>query len=109
MINSLPVERHEDDRRLLIEWIKDFPLRASKIVIAKDNCNIGQHYHSKKDEVFYLLKGYGRVTLDGDTDEMNEGDIVFVGRGIVHSFWLEKESILLGCGTKPFDPDDELH
>lgn len=107
MINSLPTHKHSDDRRILIEWIKDFPVRTCKALIIKKDCMLGDHYHKNKDEIFYLLYGSGEVTLNGETEKLKEGDIVFAGRGIKHTFKLKKQSILLEAGTKPFDPKDD--
>ena len=107
MINSLPVTTHEDERRTLIEWVKDFPVRSCKVVITKSPQSIGNHYHKNKDEIFYLLKGSGEFTQDGETSSLNEGDVVYVPAGSEHSFKLSEGAILLGAATKPFDENDE--
>lgn len=106
-INSLPVSKHEDDRRILVEWLKDFPVKSCKVLVAKDDCEVGNHHHKIKDEIFYLLKGKGTVTLNGESETIKEGDVIYVPKDTIHSFVLEKDSILLGAGTKPYDPDDE--
>ena len=107
MINSLPTEKHADERRILIEWIKDFPIRTCKAILLKKDATIGDHYHKEKDEIFYLLYGSGEVTLDGVTEKLKDGDIVFAGKGTKHTFKLKKNSILLEAGTKPFDKEDD--
>lgn len=107
MINSLPVHKHSDDRRILIEWVKDFPVRTCKALVAKKDCVLGDHYHKEKDEIFYLFFGEGEVTLDGKTEKLKEGDIVFAERGQKHTFKLKKHAILLEAGTKPFDENDD--
>lgn len=107
MINSLPVHKHDDDRRTLTEWVKDFPLRTCKVLEVKQDSRLGDHYHKEKDEIFYLLKGHGFVTLGDKTDELRQGDIVFAHRGTKHTFELKKGSILLEAGTKPFDKSDD--
>ncbi len=105
---KLPTVKHEDERRTLIEWVKDTPFKSAKIVIAKDELPLGEHYHTKKDEMFYLLTGKGTMALDGVKSEFNEGDCIFIKRGTVHTFILSAGSILLGVGTEPFDPHDEI-
>lgn len=107
MINSLPAVKHEDNRRTLVEWIKDFPVRSCKVVITKSIQDIGDHYHNDKDEIFYLLKGSGILTLDGRTETFKEGDTAFIPRGSRHTFRLEEGAIMLGAGTKPYDEHDE--
>lgn len=100
--------RHEDQRRVLIEWVQDYAIRACKVAIIKEDLELGNHYHKNKDEIFYLLSGGGEIELDGKRSSIKEGDKVFIPRGTRHSFWLTKGSILLGAGTEPFDPNDEI-
>lgn len=107
MINSLPTHRHEDDRRVLTEWVRDFPLRTCKALEVKQDSILGDHFHKEKDEVFYLLKGSGFVTLDSDRTELKVGDVIYAARGVKHTFELAKDSILLEAGNKPFDPTDD--
>lgn len=107
MINSLPVETHEDDRRVLIEWVKDFPLRTCKVIILKEDATVGNHYHKKRDEIFFLLQGKGEVELDGKREALKLGDVVYAGRGTKHSFHLVSGSILLEAGSKPYDKKDD--
>ena len=107
MINSLPTHKHEDNRRILTEWVMDFPLRTCKVLEVKEDSTLGDHYHKEKDEIFYLFKGSGEVTLAGTTELLKEGDIVFARRGIKHTFKLKKDSILLEAGNKPFDKSDD--
>jgi mannose-6-phosphate isomerase-like protein (cupin superfamily) len=103
--------KHEDERRILIEWVRDYPVRFCKAIIIKSGTEIGDHYHKEKEEIFYLLKGMGTVALDGATRDFKEGDCIFIPKGQNHSFKLEEGSILLGAATKPYDPKDvyELH
>jgi mannose-6-phosphate isomerase-like protein (cupin superfamily) len=98
--------KHEDDRRILIEWVRDYPVRFCKAIIIKSGTEIGDHYHKKKDEIFYLLKGSGTVTLGDLTYSFQEDTSIFIPRKQNHSFKLKKGSILLGAATKPYDPED---
>lgn len=107
MINSLPTTKHEDDRRVLIEWLRDFNVRSCKVLVAKEKCDVGNHHHKLKDEIFYLLKGRGKATLDEKEESIKEGDVIFVPRNTTHSFILEEGSVLLGAGTRPYDTNDE--
>lgn len=107
MINSMPVHRHVDHRRILTEWVKDFHVRNCKVIETLEDCELGNHYHKEKDELFYLFKGSGVVELDGKAEPLEEGDTVFVGRETKHTFKLKKDSILLEAGTKPFDKSDD--
>src|SRR3990167_2349136 len=104
------METHEDERRTLIEWIKDEPFRSAKVVIAKKEAELGNHYHRNKDETFLLLKGVAKRVKIGDVEELNvEGPKKWIVlRNSPHTFVLERGAILLGVGSKPFDPKDEI-
>lgn len=43
------------------------------------------HLHEQGDELFYVVSGRGTATLGDTTDEIGEGDVVFVPRRAVHS------------------------
>ena len=108
---NFPISKHEDKRRVLIEWVKDFPFRSAKIVIAKSNLPMGKHYHRNKDELYYMLKGtmtYTLTTSEVITKDLLEGETLFIPRGVGHTFILYPDSILLGAQTEPFDQNDEI-
>lgn len=108
MFNTLPVTKHDDQRRTLIEYVQNLPIRSCKALLIKEDTTVGNHYHKFKDEVFYLLKGYGSVLLgEGEMHPLQEGDIVYAPRGVKHIFNLHKDSILLEAGSEPFDPNDD--
>ncbi len=43
------------------------------------------HLHEQGDELFYVVSGRGTATLGDTTDEIGEGDVVFVPRRAAHS------------------------
>lgn len=101
---------HEDERRKLIEWIQNDTFKTAKVVIAKGNQVVGNHYHLKKDEAFLLLSGKAKRVIIGD---MEEKDILplkkwYVPRGTYHLFELAEGSILLGVASEPFNIEDEI-
>lgn len=44
------------------------------------------HYHKLKDETFQVLSGSMEVGVDGQTKLLTRGDIIWVPRGVWHSF-----------------------
>lgn len=104
------METHEDERRTLIEWIKDEPFRSAKVVIAKKEQELGKHFHKNKDETFLLLKGVAKKVRIGNVEEFNvpAPKKWNVPRNTPHTFILSKGSILLGVGSEKFDPSDEV-
>ena len=47
---------------------------------------IGRHPQGNSDEIYYLLKGKGEITVDGETVELGPGDICLTQAGSYHSF-----------------------
>lgn len=43
------------------------------------------HYHSSADDVYYVLRGLGRVVVEGREIQVSEGDAVFIEHGERHS------------------------
>ncbi len=47
---------------------------------------IGEEVHDKEDQVLYFVAGRGEAVLEGETQEIEEGDIVLVRKGTSHNF-----------------------
>jgi len=106
---KLPITKHEDNRRILVEWVKDFPIRTCKVLTVKEDSVLGSHYHNNKIDTFYLLKGSGEYEIGDDGwKELKEGDCVRADIKIPHSFKLKAGSILLEASTTPYDKKDEI-
>jgi mannose-6-phosphate isomerase-like protein (cupin superfamily) len=106
---KLPIVKHEDNRRTLIEWVKDFPIRTCKVLIVKEDSVLGAHYHNNKVDTFYLLKGSGEYKMGSDEwQELKEEDCVRAELKVPHSFKLKAGSILLEASTTPYDKEDEI-
>jgi mannose-6-phosphate isomerase-like protein (cupin superfamily) len=43
------------------------------------------HYHPNTEEIYYILEGEGRMTIDGETCEVGPGDAIAIGPGAVHT------------------------
>lgn len=105
---KIKVFRHEDKRRVLTEWIGDFPIRNCKILEVKEDCVLGEHYHNKKIDTFYLLRGSGTYYIGKRSGKLKEGDCLRADLGVPHAFRLTKGSILLEASTTPYDKSDEI-
>ncbi len=100
---------HEDERRILVEWANG-NFKECKVLTAKQDCVVGDHWHAKKDEEFYLLSG--------EAPRVKVGSLIFldikapygfhVPRGTYHLIQLTAGSVLLGAATELFDPEDEI-
>ncbi|HEX7455931.1 MAG TPA: cupin domain-containing protein [Candidatus Nanoarchaeia archaeon] len=47
---------------------------------------IGMEVHDKEDQVLYFVAGEGEVIIEGETQGIEEGDIVLVHKGTKHNF-----------------------
>lgn len=55
------------------------------LVMLPDQCH-PEHYHTRKEETFFVLHGEMRLSLDGDSKLYRAGDMILVGRGVRHAF-----------------------
>ncbi|MFY0653303.1 MAG: hypothetical protein JXQ96_14770 [Cyclobacteriaceae bacterium] len=95
---------HEDDRRILTSIpYKDGEI---KIIIAKKDCELGNHYHKIKTEEFTLISGMAILELNGDLLDMWDGSRK-VNPNDRHSFEIKKDSILTCICSHPYDENDD--
>jgi mannose-6-phosphate isomerase-like protein (cupin superfamily) len=63
--------------------------------------SVGRHYHLETEEVYYILRGAGLMTVGSETREVAGGDAVFIPRGAAHTLENTGQTpmtILLVCG-----------
>lgn len=92
---------HEDERRILEDWPE------AKIITAKRNCLLGNHFHKVKVEMFVLTSGIGRIVRNGVSEKMVIGKLYKVTPGTLHSFYLSPGSVMVGLCSHVFDPTDD--
>lgn len=92
---------HSDDRRDLTT----FP--EAKLIEAKRDTIIGQHFHVKKEERFLLSKGQCDIVIDGARSPMLIGEIYTVSPGEYHEFHIKRGAVLVGLNSQPYDPADD--
>ncbi len=107
--------KHQDSRRVLTEWISDTPMKRSKVIEVKEKSILGNHYHLNSDSVFYIVKGKTTYWLkkpdkEGvmERDWLFEGESLFVPRGVVHTFEVYPDTIMLEACSEPYNGDDEI-
>lgn len=42
------------------------------------------HYHPQTEEIYYILSGIGRMTIDGQTRDVVDGDAIAIPPGAIH-------------------------
>ena len=101
--------KHEDDRRSLIE-LTNGEYKACKVVVAKRDCVLGDHYHQGKDERFLLVMGHATEVVLGDEVLRGvESPAEWrVPRGTYHRFTLTAGSVLVGVMSEAFNHADDF-
>ena len=64
------------------------------------------HYHAQMTEFYYVLRGGGTVTLDGETRPVDEGQLVVIPPGVRHTS--DGDMDVLIVGVPPLETED-LH
>jgi mannose-6-phosphate isomerase-like protein (cupin superfamily) len=62
---------------------------------------VGRHHHIETEEIYYILRGTGRMTIGSEVRTVEAGDAIFIPRGRTHTLentGRESMTILLVCG-----------
>lgn len=78
---------------------------CGKYLFVFDGQTCPTHRHRRKHETFFLVKGRVRMTLDGVTREMAEGEVLPVSPGQSHCFTGAGPALLLEL-SMPCEVDD---
>jgi len=94
---------HSDERRDL----ESFP--DAKLIRAKKDTVVGQHFHKLKEEKFMLSEGSVELRLGQPAERipMRIGQIYSVKPGLYHEFHMTKGSVMIGLNSRPYDPSDD--
>jgi mannose-6-phosphate isomerase-like protein (cupin superfamily) len=67
-----------------------------------------RHYHRVAEEIYFVLKGQGKMEIDGETSHMRPGDSVLIPPGAWHTLENNGTSELriLCCCAPPYSHDD---
>jgi mannose-6-phosphate isomerase-like protein (cupin superfamily) len=68
------------------------------------------HYHPKSGEIYYILEGAGRVTIDGDSRDVYPGDAIAIPPGAIHTITNTTSSTLrfLCCCAPAYEDTDTV-
>ena len=96
---------HEDQRRTLTSMpYKDGEI---KVIIAKQDCTLGNHKHLIKTEEFTLVKGFGSAKANEQEFAITPGDRFTIDPDTMHSFILREGSVLVCICSHPYNPEDD--
>ena len=93
----------------------DFPIRLFAqgrkltVNVITPSEPIKAHYHATHEEVVYIVKGQGKMTLGDKTQDVKEGDIIFIPRKTLHSFLPEGgDCRIISIFAPAFDGRDRI-
>ena len=55
-------------------------------VVVPPGSVIGEHVHSRSEEIYFIVRGEGEMTVDGTTHSVSAGDLILTPLGSRHSF-----------------------
>lgn len=76
---------------------------AVKVLCGKleAGASIGTHTHKTSSEVIYILKGKGKVLMDGEYEEVSAGVCHYCPKGHTHSLINDSDADLFFLGVVP--------
>lgn len=69
-----------------------------------------EHYHPKTEEIYYILKGSGKMKIEGEMSEVKPLDAIAIPPGKAHKIWNtgEGELVLLCCCAPCYEHEDTV-
>lgn len=46
---------------------------------------IPPHFHPEFEELYYILSGYGNITIEDENQEVSRGDVVYIPQHALHT------------------------
>jgi mannose-6-phosphate isomerase-like protein (cupin superfamily)/glycosyltransferase A (GT-A) superfamily protein (DUF2064 family) len=69
-----------------------------------------EHHHAESEEIYYLLKGRGRVSVGGEVREVGPSTAVLIPPGTKHSIENSgTEDLVFLCSSVPTYRDEDMH
>jgi mannose-6-phosphate isomerase-like protein (cupin superfamily) len=68
------------------------------------------HHHPKSEEIYFILSGVGRMTVDDETREVGKHDAILMPPGAVHRIENFGDALLvfLCCCAPPYEHEDTI-
>ena len=88
------------------EWIVNREY-CGKLLYLDKGATSSLHRHLTKHETFYVLKGHVILMLDGYRYDLTPGKSLEIEPGDYHSFYGEKDSVIIEFSTHHDDNDVE--
>ncbi|MDX6766357.1 MAG: cupin domain-containing protein [Candidatus Methylacidiphilales bacterium] len=69
-----------------------------------------EHLHPKAEEIYYILKGTGKMKIEGEISEVGPLDAIAIPPGKAHKIWNigTEELVLLCCCAPAYEDGDTV-
>jgi mannose-6-phosphate isomerase-like protein (cupin superfamily) len=67
-----------------------------------------KHYHRATTEVYYILRGRGKMELNDEVIDVEPGTVVYIEPLTAHRLWSEEGVQTIVFGVPAFRPEDEF-
>lgn len=69
-----------------------------------------EHYHPRTEELYYILKGSGRIKVGAEVRPVQPGDAIALPPGTPHKLWNtgDEELVLLCCCVPAYEHEDTV-
>ena len=83
---------------------------ASAILVRAQK-ELKPHYHASREEIVYVIRGGGTMTLGGEKRPVKAGDVIYIPRGQAHGFvnGAKRETVVFSVMAPPFDGKDRIY
>jgi mannose-6-phosphate isomerase-like protein (cupin superfamily) len=88
-------------RPLVDRTTSDIQLCSLAEEVLPVGAQVGRHYHLDTEEIYYILRGSGQMSVGTQTRAVEAGDAIFIPRHCVHTLentGSQPMTILLVCG-----------
>lgn len=68
-----------------------------------------RHYHRETTEVYYILKGRGKMELNNDIVDVEPGTVIYIEPGTRHRLYSPEGVETIVFGVPAFRQDDEFY
>ena len=83
---------------------------STGIIELPEGAKIDLHSHENREEIYFILKGKGEITVDGSSKILNQGDVIWFPSKTMHGLYnLNKEILQLYFATAVTSPGHMAH
>lgn len=86
-------------------WLVNCQKYCGKILHFNAEHQSSLHYHKKKDETFYVLKGSGYLQLNKRLEVLLPGVVFRIKPGVIHRFIAYDDLDIIEVSTKHYNSD----